>query len=667
MTPAANGSANNNLIQQIMKRNSVTLFLILCFQILSQAAKDNTLLPVFFEPLPLGEIKPSGWLENQLRIQANGLSGHLDEFWPDVAQSGWIGGSAEGWERGPYWLDGVVPLAYLLNDAVLKSKVKRWMDYIITHQQPDGWLGPIQAKDRQAYDPWPIFIVLKAMSQYAEVSGDLRVEPAMMRCCKNLNTLLDSKPLFDWSRPRWGDLLLSVYWLYDRHPEPYLLELAEKAKKQGLDWNEHFENFKYTQKMLPADINYCTHGVNNAMSLKAYPLWYRQSHDANDRKEVYNAIATLDKYHGQATGIFTCDEHYAGKNPSQGTELCTVAEYMFSMEILLSLMGDVQFGDRLERIAFNNLPTAFKPDMCAHQFDQQANQVLCNVNEPAIYTVNFADSEIYGLEPCYGCCTANMHQAWPKFASHLWMRKGSDGLAAAAYAPNVLNTEIKNIPVRIELKTEYPFDENLFFTVKTEKPVEFELLFRIPQWANKPQLRIGNEKPLTPASGIFYSVKRHWSGTTKLKLSLPMSVKIRRGYHNSVSIEKGPLVYALKVAARWQFLRGRLPYADWELYPVSAWNYALAIDVNAPEASLKFSKRSLGRYPFSPDGSPIEVRAFGRKIPDWQIETNAAGPLPYSPVDSEQPIEKLTLIPYGCTHLRITEFPLLRDYTIRLK
>src|SRR5436190_24048252 len=102
----------------------------------------DPLLRNALEPLPLGSIRPEGWLRNQLRIQANGLSGHLDEFWPDVAQSGWIGGNAEGWERGPYWLDGVVPLAVLLDDAALKSKVQRWMDYILSHQPEDGWLGP---------------------------------------------------------------------------------------------------------------------------------------------------------------------------------------------------------------------------------------------------------------------------------------------------------------------------------------------------------------------------------------------------------------------------------------------------------------------------------------------------------------------------------------------
>ena len=75
--------------------------------------------------LPLGSIRPAGWLARQLRVQADGMGGHLDEFWPDVGpNSGWLGGSGESWERGPYFLDGLVPLAYLLDDATLKADRK---------------------------------------------------------------------------------------------------------------------------------------------------------------------------------------------------------------------------------------------------------------------------------------------------------------------------------------------------------------------------------------------------------------------------------------------------------------------------------------------------------------------------------------------------------------
>ena len=116
---------------------------------------DNTrLFPRTFQPLPLGSIRPSGWLWHQLRLQADGLSGHLDEFWPDVADSAWIGGAAEGWERGPYWLDGLVPLAYLLDDDRLREKVIRWLDYIKNLGCTAIWLSPIFKNRREKIDTY---------------------------------------------------------------------------------------------------------------------------------------------------------------------------------------------------------------------------------------------------------------------------------------------------------------------------------------------------------------------------------------------------------------------------------------------------------------------------------------------------------------------------------
>jgi RHS repeat-associated protein len=101
---------------------------------------SSGILPRPFLPLSPGSIRPRGWLLNQLQIQASGLGGHVDGFWPDVAESGWIGGRAEAWERGPYWLDGLIPLAFLLDDERLRSKVRAWTDHILEHQHRDGGL-----------------------------------------------------------------------------------------------------------------------------------------------------------------------------------------------------------------------------------------------------------------------------------------------------------------------------------------------------------------------------------------------------------------------------------------------------------------------------------------------------------------------------------------------
>jgi hypothetical protein len=624
------------------------------------AMSKTTLAPLAFQPLPLGAVRPEGWLKNQLRIQADGLSGHLDEFWPDIRDSGWIGGKAEGWERAPYWLDGFVPLAWLLDDDALKAKAMRFIDYTLTHQQDDGWLGPDKSDtgNYKKRDPWPVFIMLKVLSQYQEATGDPRVIPAMLKCVQCESKQMDERPLFEWNKSRWQDFALSVQWLYDRTRETWLLDVAAKAHAQGYDWRKHFEDLPYKGKVKLWRQE--SHVVNNAMAVKAAGVSWRQSQDPADRDAAFKAIAALDQYHGQVTGIFSGDECFAGKMPSQGTELCAVVEYLFSLETLLAALGDPALADRLERIAFNALPATFKPDMWAHQYVQQANQAVCKLSPKPIYATNGPDSNLYGLEPNYGCCTSNMHQGWPKFTAHLWMKSPDGGLAAVAYAPSAATLEIGGAKVVAALKTDYPFSDTLEFTITTDKPVKFPLHLRIPAWAKQASLRVADKEagPLKP--GAFFVVNREWKGATAIVLKLPMPVHAERRFNQALSIDRGPLVYSLRIGEDWKQLRGEAPHADWEVYPTTPWNYALQFDEANPDASITFTEHAVGANPFSNEGAPVEAKVKGRLLPAWTLERDAAAPPPQSPVSSEEPEVTLTLIPYGCAKLRITEFPVLK-------
>ncbi|MGB7136555.1 MAG: beta-L-arabinofuranosidase domain-containing protein, partial [Acidobacteriaceae bacterium] len=503
--------------------------------------KDRVpLAPAVFFALPLGSIRPRGWLLEQLRIQANGLSGHLSQIWPDVGpNSGWLGGSGESWERGPYYLDGLLPLAFLVDDKRLKEIAQTFIDWTLQNQWPNGMIGP-----RNNDDWWPRIVMLKALTQYQEITSDPRVIPIVDRYFRFQLAELPRRPLRDWARFRWQDELLSVIWLYNRTGAPYLLDLARLLHVQGYDWIGNFETFRFTEKITAefirlneggglGDLALATHGVNNGQAVKCGPVWSQISGAPRDRRNVFQAIADLNRYHGLPNGMFSCSEHLAGRDPSQGSELCTVVEYMFSLERSLAITGDASLADQLEKLAYNALPGTLTDDMWAHQYNQEPNQVECSLHQRP-WVTDGPESNLFGLAPNFGCCTANYHQGWPKFANSLWMLSGrqesdnEDGLAAVAYAPCEVQTLIRGIPVRVTEETDYPFTGRVQLTIVPASPTAFSLQLRIPGWARGVSIRVNDEAERSPNPGAFARVQRTWSAGDRVEIHFAMNLRTSR-------------------------------------------------------------------------------------------------------------------------------------------
>jgi DUF1680 family protein len=617
-----------------------------------------TLQKTAFEILPLGSIKPLGWLKDQLRIQANGFTGHLEEHWSDVGpENGWIGGSGESWERGPYYLDGLLPLAYLLEDEHLIKKANNWIEWTLASQKDNGSFGPshvrtVNAEVNEKQDWWHYMIMLKVLMQHEEATQDSRVIPFLTNFLQYVRNTLEEQPLAQWAEVRGAEMLLCIMWLYERTKDAFLLELAHIVAKQTTDWTGIFTEFPFWRKVEHWD--HRTHVVNVAMGLKTPGVLFQLTGDPIQQEAVQRGIRSLMTYHGQAHGMFSGDEWLSGTHPSQGVELCAVVEYMFTMENLVRIFGDGSYGDILEKVAFNALPAAISADWTSHQYDQQVNQVMCNVAKRN--WSNGDDANIFGLEPNFGCCTSNMHQGWPKLTSHLWMSDGGGGLAVISYAPCIVKAKVgKGTTATIQVSGEYPFRDEIEMAVSLDQLERFPISLRIPGWCNSPALTVNGEDVMLEIKNGFAKVVREWIDGDVLRLKLPMEVRTNTRNLLAVSIERGPLVYVLPIGENWQQIVKRDMFHDWEIYPTTKWKYGLL-----EGAGFEVSTLAIGNQPFDAVQAPVRLKTRGKLIRNWTMEGNNADAPPLNPSTEDQSVEELELVPYGSARLRIGEFPLIK-------
>ena len=633
-----------------------------------------------FIELPLGAVKPQGWLQEMLNRQKTGATGNLDTLYPLVMgdRNGWLGGDGDQWERGPYWLDGLLPLAYILNDKDLIAKTKPWVEQAIKSQQADGYFGP--AKDYgpengiqrdNSHDWWPKMVMLKVLRQYYMATGDKRIIPLLTNYFKyQLNDL--PKEHLDhwtfWARYRAGDNLSVVYWLYNITGDKFLLDLGNLLHQQTFDYTDAFLN----TPLLSTDGS--IHGVNLAEGMKE-PIVYYQAHP----EEKYVAAtkkgyADLRKYNGFANGMFGGDESLHGNNPTQGSELCTAVEMMFTLENTLAITGDVAYADQLEKIAFNALPAQITADFMNHQYFQQPNQVMATRYDRN-FDINHLGTDLcYGFLTGYACCTSNMHQGWPKFTQNLWYATPDNGIAALVYAPSEVTVLVaKHQEVTFKEETNYPFDESVKFTLHTSsaKAVFFPFSLRIPAWCTQATVKVNGKVWYNVGGNQITKIEREWKSGDVVDLELPMHIFKNTWNENSVSVERGPITYALKIQENVTKVKNEKDpgeYGDiyYEVRPASAWNYGLVnVADNKLDEKFKVEKRdTVSRFPWTLNSAPIMIRAKARQIPGWHLYNEMAGPLPFTFIynqDVSPKTEDIILVPYGCTELRISEFPVVND------
>ena len=594
------------------------------------------------------DLAPRGWLERQLRIQAKGLSGNLDKMWRDVRDSAWIGGEAEGWERVPYWLDGFVPLAYLLRDEDMIARAKKYMDAILARQREDGWICPCTDEQRPRFDPWGALLITKVLVVYYECSGDERAADAVYRALKNLHKLFVNKEwrLVGWGTSRWFEGMIAVNFCYERTHEEWLRELAQMYKDQGAN---HLEFMPLWERPLNK-WHHPTHIVNMAMMLKYEAV----SHELLG--EEYQDIAEvlhkqLETFNGTPVGLFTGDECLSGLSPIQGTELCAVVEQMYSYELLYAYTGDDKWAERLELVAFNALPATISDDMWTHQYVQMSNQISCEkfpVHGKPIFRTVTGEAHLFGLEPHYGCCTANFNQGWPKLALSTFMHSG-DTVVNVLPIPSALNDACCSIT----LDTDYPFKNEMTYTVKAKR--DFTLKIRVPSFAKA--LTVDGKA----AEGGMLSFAFTAGEERVIRVAFETEAHFIDRPYDLKSVKCGSLVFSLPIAHDKRMLEyerqgveRKFPYCDYELIPTSDWSYAYS------DTALTVERHEVGDIPFSSEHPAVTVKVNMTPI-NWGFEEGyeiVCAKVPESREPAGEPVE-MTLQPYGTAKLRMTEIPLI--------
>lgn len=650
-----------------------------------------------FKPIPANAITPKGWLKQYLMNQRDGLTGHLDNAGYPFNTVGWAADSipnntsVERWwpySQNAYWVDGMLRCGLLLNDTFLLNKARKSIYYVLAHPDSTGFLGPQFIKPNYERDRWVYAIFFRAWMAEYEATKNPKILDAIKK-----HYLGDR---FAHTGIRESVNAEVVLWAYAQSKDETLLEFAKEIYNNANKLNRDSKTSDIG--FLKDTVATGEHGVTYLEKSKIGAILYLYTGDTNYLAPSIAAFKKIDKYHMLVSGTNVSSEHIEPVTTQETQEICDISDYTWNIAYLLQATGNVTYADKIERAAFNAAPGSVTKDFKALQYFSSPNQVIAARGS---YIRGGGDQMRYAPNPGTECCPANVNRMMPNFAINSWMTDGRGGIVAAMYAPSLVTFPVgeykKNVTIVEE--TNYPFSDSIKFTMHLKEQTGFDFYIRIPQWCSNPKVLLnGVAVKETLTQGTYVPLFAQYKEGDMVTVILPSTFNLTPQVENGITVEKGPLIYALKIAENWKIdskdNRSTADFPAYELFAKSPWNYALCLTPENIQQQIKVIKKPYSDNPWSIENAPIELQVPARLVTGWAMDNKTAmqfenwkvkrnemgkvtswymegkgtrkGMWSFSPLlpdakliqkSRNNKIETVTLVPYGCSKLRITVFP----------
>jgi DUF1680 family protein len=648
-----------------------------------------------FGKLPAGACRATGWLQRQMEEDGRGWvrttnQMSLEGSWiqkdqsysqggtkapfynPYVERRGAPNDAPNGADPQAHWLDVVFRLGWVAGLEEYRTLGAKAVNDILTSLDSDGYIGiyppseRLRRKDWQdrdgRFELWGEGETLNALLLYHRLTGEERVLKACQKASERIIEQVGPKaPDASYFNNQWSytSMTNATSYLYRQTGDPKQLEMAQYIFQTYLRQERRFGDWGLILGEQPPQPQLKGHTASWGIVMLSGLELYRATGDSkllHGLRAVNDMIIEQDMQpHGIPSGQ---REYLSGKGPYQNTELCDVHWWSWWWTEMAALTGESQFADLAEMGAFNALPGHRSKDGIVTAYFMCPNQLIAKKAYHTHYPARLYTE----------CCQSNAPRTLPILVEHMVLATPDDGLAVSFYGSSEAKAQRKKGgEVIVTQDTAYPFEEEIRLTVQANPVARFPLLLRIPGWSQKAQILInGKEAPGEWRPGGWARVDRKWGANDTITLRLPMSVRVEFWNKQAVSVRRGPLLYTLPV-------RGdRKVYDKWGSFEEvasadAAWNYALTINEKNPESSFRFVKQETPAGGHVWDHSPVALEVGARRVPDWTFVDDkgnfAFGSAPNAPRLPERPFsvaqttERVLLVPYGFTTLRMTYLP----------